>query len=144
MNWELRRICTPEEIFTKINKEMPHPLGIVIFGVDYKRKKELSFMFSDNIKDLPCSFSAAGAAMLFSHGLNCMVEMSEDCSCCHSERHDVVKQLRKAGAKTVIGVYVKIGPEVEHEGNEFYNQVKRLTDNPPTAEGLDYFIVVED
>lgn len=146
MSWEIRKVSTPEDIYARIEKEDPHPVGVVLFGADWRNKKDIVQDFSTR---MPCCHSAIGSEMLFRNGLNCLVEMSGDDSGDHNRRHWEVTTLRNAGAKTVIGVYVKDRPIVRHADSflppvtRFNEQVARLLKEPPTAEGLDYLIVID-
>lgn len=150
MSWEIRKASTPENVYTKIEKEGSLPVGIVLFGADCGRKKDIVRDFSARIKNLPCCRSANGSEMLFRNGFNCLVEMSGNDSGDHNRRHWEVTTLRNAGAKTVIGIYVKMRPIVRYAESanrmlpKLNEQIARLSKEPPTAEGLDYLIVIDE
>ena len=37
--WEIRKVSTPERIFSKISEEMPRPVSILLFGADCEFKR---------------------------------------------------------------------------------------------------------
>lgn len=78
------------------------------------------------------------------------VMLNSDESGTHGLRHELVKTMRNAGAETVVGIYAKVDKEPIRplvsslEKVEFNKRVAAVEQSNPTADGLDYFIVVEE
>lgn len=86
-----------------------------------------------------------------------------EASICHNRRHEIVMDLKKGGAKNIIGIYIKtslyaeseidydcsVFPPKKFSGDEIYarlkhnQQMRSLLDNPPTSDGLAYLVVIQ-
>lgn len=68
----------------------------------------------------------------------------------HGLRYELVKVMRNAGAGSVVGIYAKVDkvpvrPLMSSlEKVEFNKQITAIEQSNPNADGLDYFIVVEE
>lgn len=155
--WEINRVSTPERIFQKINEEMVQPVGIVLFGADCELKDEVCRKCTKRIPNLATvhdgkdDMSLLAVEQLLSEGRSVLVVMCGNSSGNHSERHRTVMALRGLGAKSVVGFYAKHDPIKPSPyvtptviDSPFKRQVEALTADPPTADGLDYLIVVEE
>lgn len=155
LKWEIRRVSTPERIFNKIKEEMAQPVGIVLFGADGELKnKTLDAMmerlrgFADyHIDKTPSTDNLIWTLDRYSA---VVVVLRSDESSTHGLRHKLVKMMRNAGAKTVVGIYAKVNKEPIRplvsslEKVEFNKQITAIEQSDPTADGLDYFVVVEE
>lgn len=154
--WEIRRVSTPERIFNKIREKMAQPVGIVLFGADCDLKDEVYMECVEQIPNLTTdyggktiSIALRGLKQPLAEGRNVLLVLDGDSSGQHEARHQTVAVLQNLGAKTIVGIYVKFYPiwlgdrkiSDEEPTNE---QAWRLLNHPPTADGLDYFIVVEE
>ncbi len=152
--WEIRRVSTPERIFNKIKEEMAQPVGIILFGADCDFKNEV---IEEMIKSLPgLAFIPAPTSMKAMQNYNCnvvTVMLSSKESADHGIRHELVKTMRNAGAKTVVGIYAKAKKKPIPFGKamisvardkQLNQQIAAIEQSHPTADGLDYFIVVEE
>ncbi len=151
--WEINRVSTPERIFDKIKTEMARPVGIVIFGADCKLKDEVVNKTVSNLPGLATSTNAAPTPTLVRHIQNhdiVAVILTPEESAIHGLRHELVKVMRNAGAKTVVGIYAKAkkySPKALTRlpyASAVNQQSQAIEQSNPTADGLDYFIVVED
>lgn len=153
--WEIRRVSTSGRIFDKIKEEMAQPVGIVLFGADCDLKDEVYMECVEQIQDLATGYGGKtgnialrGAKRPFIEGRSVLTVLDGNSSGQHETRHQTVTALRDLGAKTVVGIYAKFHPiwlgdrkiSDEEPTNE---QAWRLLNHPPTADGLDYFIIVE-
>lgn len=154
--WEIRRISTSERIFDKIKEEMAQPVGIVLFGADCDFKNRVYAECVEQIPNLATGYGGKtgnialrGAKQPLAKGRSVLVVLDGDSSGRHETRHQTVIALRNLGAKTVVGIYAKLcaiwlgdrGLSDEESTNQ---QAWELLNHPPTADGLDYFIVVEE
>lgn len=152
--WEIGRVSTPEHIFDKLKRRVAQPVGIIVFGVDCDSKSETvekaEQAFGDSAHYL---FKAPDTATLVrvvgDYPLTVVTLNSEESSM-HDLRHELVKLMRNAGVKTVAGLYVKekrvpIRPLISSlEKVEFNKQITAIEQSNPTADGLDYFVVVSE
>lgn len=166
--WEISKVSTPAEIFFKISIELPRPVGFVLFGVDCdlkdviyreccKQISELASGFIANVGDTSSYGSLFGSATLrrirrpLKKGRNVIVTMSGDASGLHQQRHQVVSMLRASGAASIVGIYAKCAMSyltLDHnlskgETAKLLRQLKVLLNDPPTPDGLDYFLTVD-
>lgn len=154
--WEIREVCTPEQTFEKINTKMAQPVGIVLFGADCDFKNEVVDELLDNFTSVNCWFNqppdTSTLAKAFSDFKTVMVIMEAERSAMHPFRHELVKLMRNLGAKTVVGIYAKCKMQLplflqgcfNRETVSLATQIKAIEQSNPTADGLDYFIVVEE
>jgi len=150
--WEINRVSTPERIFDKIKTEMAQPVGIVFFGADCDFKNEVLDAMVEELRGFDCYYTEAPdtAALMKAiqvHSAVAVTLNSEESSM-HSLRQELVKAMRNAGAKTVVGVYAKSEKipirslTSSLEDAKFNRQVAAIKRSNPTADGLDYFVVV--
>lgn len=158
--WEIRQVSTSERIFDKIKEEMARPVGIVLFGADCEFKNEVREAFLARfgrglVWDYYRSTTTARIETVFRIGDSFIIMLDSNESADHNVRHRLVQNLRNLGAKTVIGVYAKVKypRKIPTSGLSLEARQRRLAQakcintlkhNPPTADGLDYFIVVEE
>lgn len=146
IKWEIDRVSTPDRIFQKINAEMVHPIGILIFGADCDFKNQVTDEFTANIDHNVFGFSYETSILkckfLLKSEMNLIIVLNSDDSCCHLVRHSLVKSLQNFGAKTVVGVFVDPCGPLHESKAEAARQT--LNETPPTADGLDYLIVVKE
>lgn len=165
--WRLCQVSTTEQVFERINQEAAQPVGAILFGVDSDFKDRVYRRFTDEVAK-PCLWGSYGYPnalkdwsedTIYYHDLSTpdnkesriLLILAGNASADHAKRHLAVKTLRDSGMKTVIGVYVR------SERPKFWeylsdckmsaqraNQFKKLTQNPPTAEGLDYLLEVNE
>ncbi len=155
LRWEIRRVSTPERIFNKI-KEMAQPVGVVLFGADCDFKNEVKRTTWESLCTAYCFPNAPGTAELVNalkDNSMVIVTLNSDESSTHGLRHELVKVMRNAGAETVVGIYAKakkkpipfgkatISAAKDRRVNQ---QIDAIEQSNPTADGLDYFIVVEE
>ena len=154
--WEIDRISTPERIFAKVKTEMAQPVGIVFFGAycDFRNEvldtmlKELGEFarYYTTVPDTPTLVRA-----IQNHSAVAVILNSEK-SGLHGLRHELVKVMKNAGAATVVGIYAKATkaplrrrlPFFLSPQTKFDKQLAAIEKSHPTADGLDYFIVVEE
>lgn len=155
LKWEIRRVSTLERIFNKIKEEMAQPVGIVLFGADGELKnKTLDAMterlrgFADyHIDKTPSMDNLIWTLDRYSA---VVVVLRSDESSTHGLRHKLVKMMRSAGAKTVVGIYAKasitpIKPTISSlKSVEHNKQIAAIEQSNPTANELDYFVVVDE
>lgn len=157
--WEINRVSTPERIFNKINNEMTQPVCIVLFGVDCDLKDKIHVQCRKQISRLDIGYRSAldvfsrSIQCWFDMNVNVLVSLTGAMSSDHEQRHRVITTARELGAQSVIGIYAKpqkgLHARWANDGSgykvdELVRQVQTLTANPPTADGLDYFVVVEE
>lgn len=152
--WEIRRVSTSERIFNKIKEEIAQPVGIVLFGADCDFKNEVLDTMVEELQGFARYYTKAPDTVTLVRAIKdhlaVVVMLSSDESSTHGLRHELVKVMRNAGAETVVGIYAKaskepIRPLVSSlERVEFNKQVTAVEQSNPTADGLDYFIVVEE
>ncbi len=152
--WEIRRVSTSERIFNKIKEEMAQPVGIVLFGVDCDFKNEVLDAMVEELRGFARYYTkapdTATLVRAIKTNLAVVVTLNSDESSMHSLRHELVKTMRNAGAETVVGIYAKVDKEPIRplvsslEKVEFNKRVAAVEQSNPTADGLDYFIVVEE
>ncbi len=153
--WEINRVSTPERIFEEIKEEMVQPIGIVLFGADCDLKDEVYMNCVEQIPNLATGYGGKGNMSLraakqpFSEGRSVLTMMHGQASGDHLQRHETVQALRDLGAKSVIGIYAKYKPiwlgDRKKSDEDLANaQSWALLNHPPTADGLDCFIVVEE
>ncbi len=160
--WEINRVSTPERIFDKINNEMAQPVGIVLFGADCELKDDVFKECVERIPNLATpGRDGSSHSVLFEMtekgyfgGRNVLIVMSDESSSNHEQRHRIAMSLRGYGLKSVVGIYAKV---VDLKSDSYYmksetrarrEEVRRcvaeLKTNPPTADGLDYLLVVSE
>lgn len=157
--WEIRRVSTSEQIFDKIKEEMARPVGIVLFGADCDFKNEVLDTMMETLRGFACSCTeapdTATLVRTIKDHLAVVVVLNSDESSTHGLRHELVKVMRNAGAETMVGIYAKVkyprkiptsGLSLEARQRRLALEkcINTLEQNPPTADGLDYFIVVEE
>lgn len=157
--WEIRQVSTSERIFDKIKEEMARPVGIVLFGADCDFKNEILDMIAGTLQRFACYYTkapdTATLVKAVKDHLAVVIVLNSDESSTHGLRHELVKVMRNAGAETVVGIYTKVkyphkiptsGLSLEARQRRLAQEkcINTLEHNPPTADGLDYFIVVEE
>lgn len=153
---EIREVSTLSTSSKRI-KKMVQPVGIVLFGADCGFKNEVLDVMVDGLRGFARYYTKAPdtATMVraIKDHLAVVVMLNSDESSTHGLRHELVKVMRNAGAKTVVGIYAKARAPQPLPGRGFMTRsdlkriqktVEKLEKNPPTADGLDYFIVVEE
>ena len=152
--WEIQRVSTSERIFDKIKEEMAQPVGIVLFGADCDFKNEVLDAIVDGLRGFARYYTKApDTATLVRNIKNhsaVVVTLDSAESSTHGLRHELVKVMRNAGAGSVVGIYAKVDkvpvrPLMSSlEKVEFNKQITAIEQSNPNADGLDYFIVVEE
>ncbi len=152
--WEINRVSTSERIFDKINNEMAQPVGIVLFGADCELKDDVLMNCQREISNLVGYGDVVSASIIcrLGSGQSVMVAMNGDLSSDREQRHRVVTALRDFGAKSVVGIYTKVDDprddkyyrtlETRAKRREVEQCIEMLRQSPPTADGLDYLLVV--
>ncbi len=152
--WEINRVSTPERILDKIKTEMAQPVGIVIIGADSDFKNEIVEQMMSKLQGFTCCFTKTPDTVAIIKALRhraMAVVLDSVESGMHDLRHELVKVMRNAGAKTVVGFYVKAQMPQPLPGRGFMSRpdlkllrktIQQLEANPPTADGLDYFITI--
>lgn len=156
LKWEIRRVSTPERIFSKI-KEMAQPVGIVLFGVDCDFKNEVLDTMVEELRGFARYYTTAPDTATLVRAIKghsaVVVALNSDESSTHGLRHELVKVMRNAGAETVVGIYAKakkkpipfgkatISAAKDRRVNQ---QIDAIEQSNPNADGLDYFVVVEE
>lgn len=153
--WEIRRVSTSERIFNKIKEGVAQPVGIVLFGVDSVFKNEVLDAMVESCEGLQTTIlskvpSTDTLVWAFSSHSAVVVMLNSDESSTYDLRHELVKVMRNTGAETVVGIYAKVKPyspkaliRLSH-ANAVNKQIAMIERSNPTADGLDYFIVVEE
>lgn len=160
--WEKLEVVMPEQIFNEIRDKMDSPIGIMLFGVDCDFKDEImkelieTLDLQTNSDDWDSDYEYAQCYVKTDNHLQyrfgegrklAMTILNSDNSSDGEIRRGFIRAIRNAGAKTVVGVYVKYVPiwlgDREITDTEPKNeQAWVLMNNPPTPEGLDYSLVV--
>lgn len=145
MECEVTKVSTLEEELVNL-RQLPQPVGIMVFGVDGDFKKEVigkmerclgeGFSFLNGLQydsDLMATFiNSYGAAVM----------LNSEKSAMHEIRHALVYQMIRTGARSVAGVYIKTNSAMETARvNKWAIAVENSN---PNADGLDYFIVVRE
>ncbi len=151
--WEIRRVSTPERIFKKIQAEMAQPVGIILFGPDDDFTKEVVDEMASGLGNSARWYRkiprAAALAKAFKKHSTVAVVLNPQDSSVHTARHNLVKTLQESGAKSIIGVYVKMQPYSQKvlvrapDAFETNRQIDAIERSHPTTDGLDYFIVIK-
>lgn len=158
LRWEIRRVSTPERIFSKIKEEMAQPVGVVLFGADCDFKNEVLDTIVEELRGFADYYTTKAPSTdtlvwAFNSHSAVAVMLNSDESSTHGLRHELVKVMRNAGAETVVGIYAKakkkpipfgkatISAAKDRRVNQ---QIDAIEQSNPTAGGLDYFIVVEE
>lgn len=152
--WEINRVSTRERIFSKIKTEMPQPVGIMIFGADGELKEQVVRSFTNALQGFATFHSGAPdtatlVAMFEAHR-PAVVTLNADESSSHSLRHELVKVMQNAGAASVVGVYAKARPHQirplasSKESVQLNKQIAAIERSQPSADGLDYLVVVNE
>lgn len=154
--WEINKVSTPEHIFDKINTEMPQPVGIMLFGADCEFKNQVVEKLQHELREIKVFLGTPStyelAELIPSSSISLFV-LSSMASSDHELRHEAVNVMRRIGAKNIVGIYVKVKAPQPLPGRGFMGRrdlqlmktaVRELEKNPPTADGLDYLIVVEE
>ncbi len=134
--WIYSKVSTPERCLQKISDELPRPIGIMIFGADRELKdkieklciKRVPYLIGGEADQQDCGIVIRGEKRQLPSDRNMVVILDETSSCDHSLRHQIVTNLRKIGAESVVGIYAK-------------SSNSELT-TPPTADGLEALITV--
>lgn len=158
MRWKVNgKVSTPENIFSQINTEIPQPVGIILSGADCDFKNEVSDTLTQGLRrfivisdDVP-SYRDAIAEKFQEYSIVAITIEGDD-SHKHALRRAFVTEMQKAGTKTVIGIYAKCNKPAPLPGRGFLKsktarlakQITAIEQSNPTADDLDYFIVVEE
>lgn len=166
--WEINRVSTSGRIFDKIKTEMVQPVGIVLFGADCDFKNEVvkeltealglqtsSDSWESDYEHGQCyQKTEAHLKYRFGEGQKyAMVILNSDNSAEHEVRHGFVCAIKNAGAASVVGIYVKATEVSLPEGKKDISMIPKVQLNQhiaaieqsnPTADGLDYLIVVSE
>ena len=150
----------PEEALAEINHDFYRPLSVVIFGADSGLKAKTYKGFRRQLLGGPLSFDRHGLSptyhgkvkTFFHEGRPVLVCMSGDDSMRHGARHKLVKQLRALGSRTIVGVYVEVDRSdkidfsaIDNSGlthPAYYRQIDKFRQDPPTADGLNFYLVI--
>ena len=142
--WEIKRVSTSERILDKIKTEMAQPVGIMICGADCEFKNEVVNEIECGLPGLVSYDNTISALTLAGAVQDCSmvaVILTTDESALHILRHGTVKVMRNAGAKSVVGIYVKSNCIMNQSLRE---QVEAIERTNPTADGLDYLVVITE
>lgn len=155
--WEINRVSTPERIFEKVKTEMAQPVGIILFGADCDYKNEVLDTMVEEMRGFARYYSNAPDTPTLVRAIQkypaVVTTLSFDESSSHELRHELVKLMRNAGAATIVGVYAKAAETPTPFGKlsislapqvKINKQIAAIQESNPTADGLDYFIVVEE
>ena len=118
--WEIQRVSTPERIFDKIKEEMAQPVGIIIFGADCELKDEVVNKTISSLPGIATSTNAAPTPTLVKY---------------IQEHSMIYAKAEKEPIRPLMSSLEKV---------EFNKRVFAIEQSNPTADGLDYFIVVEE
>lgn len=118
--WEVRRVSAPERIFDKTKEEMAQPVGIIIFGADCKLKDEVVNKTISSLPGIATSTNAAPTPTLVKY---------------IQEHSMIYAKVEKEPIRPLMSSLEKV---------EFNKRVFAIEQSNPTADGLDYFIVVEE
>lgn len=144
--WEFKRICRSDLELTDALTCLPKPVGVVVFGPGKNNKFIYAFKICSIIENCTIEPHDQLVETMFEIGRSVVRIMDGESSCSHKRRHEMFTNLKLAGAKTLIGVYVKCPDNMDGYGEkqreELNRQFQRLRRNPPTAEGIDYLIVI--
>lgn len=152
--WEIRKVSTPEQIFDKIKEEMTQPVGIILFGADCDFKNEVLDTIVDGLRGFARYYTKTPDAATLARNIKnhpaVVVMLNANESSTHGLRHELVKAMRNAGAEAVVGIYAKVGkvpirPLMSNpEKVEYNKQITAIEQSNPNADGLDYFITIEE
>lgn len=151
--WQIYRVSTPERIFDKIQNEMAQPVGVFVFGADCDFKNEianeLTAKLEATVGGVPTTRQIVDS--VYSQKSVAVAVFDAEASAFCELRHDCVSAMRRAGFKTIVGVYVKCaklkplparGFMKKSCRAEINRQIDALERTPPTSDEVDYLIVV--
>ncbi len=119
-NGKSEGVSTPERIFDKIKEEMAQPVGIIIFGADCELKDEVVNKTISSLPGIATSTNAAPTPTLVKY---------------IQEHSMIYAKVEKEPIRPLMSSLEKV---------EFKKRVFAIEQSNPTADGLDYFIVVEE
>lgn len=159
MEWETKGVSVePEEVLEIIKNDLKPPYGIVVFGADSGLKAKVYEYFRRNTGG-PLAFDRCGieghtkqVQARLEDGKPVLVCMHGSDAIHHGARVDLVNRLRRLGATSVVGVYVKAtrqdginykALDMDLDYPTYYRQVDKLAQDPPSNKRYDLFVVVE-
>ncbi len=160
--WIFSQVSMSELVFDKIIREMPQPVGIILMGADCEIKESVYQECIARIPKIAVGYGgkngqpirAAGEPL--SKGCSVLVELSGESSYRQYIRRQAVITLRDAGAKSVVGVYVKSdrdfycdsfgqsGLKGATEVFRLVNILEMLEQNPPKIDEFDSLFIREE
>lgn len=152
--WEERKVRTSEDIFSEIKTEMDLPVSVIILGADCDFKNEVMESAMNELQGFARYYTKApDTAKLFSslkiHRV-LVITLSADESCMLSLRRELVETLRKAGAKSVIGIYAKARKmsrmcfDYGAKAAETNRQIAAIERSNPAAEEFDRLVIAKE
>ena len=159
MSWQVNGVSVePEEVYAEVIHSMPKPVGIIVFGADSALKAKTFHRFGDKV-GRSVYFSIENIHHLeyigatIGRGRSIVACIRGDDSMHHVLRRQIARQMRASGARKVIGVYVNvakfdeidfsaIATEKNFNHQTYYRQIDKLSQDPPTADGFDLYIIV--
>lgn len=152
--WESIQGCTSGKIFDMVERTIAQPLGIMVFGADGESKTEAINTIRRELGPIKCYDETPDTATLVNalkeHRIIVIVLNTKE-SAMRDLRRELVKVMRNAGAKGVIGLYVKAAKAPLEGaptlggliGNADLNKQLAIIDQskPYATDGLDCLIV---
>ncbi len=112
-NWTLlRQVSRTEEAFAYITKQLPQPVGIILFGADGDLKDDIYQKCVEKIPQLATGYGGKRGSAIrdarkpLGEGRSVLVFLDENSSSSRCQRSHAVMSLRDSGAQTVLGIYV--------------------------------------
>lgn len=160
--WIFSQVSMSESVFDKIIREMPQPVGIILMGADCEIKESVYQECIARIPGITIGYGGKNGQPIraveepLSEGCSVLVELSGESSYRQYIRRQTVITLRDAGAKSVVGVYVKCdrdlywdsfgqsGLKGTAEVLRLANILEMLEQNPPKIDEFDSLIIREE
>lgn len=151
--WNITRVSKVEAIFNKFMTRVNQPLGVVVVGIDGVPKERATTEIMRQMGDFARFYAQIPELDTlkdaFADGLHAaVVVLDSKQSADHQARHELVKLLEAAGAKTTVMFFIdakKIpvaSSQLTPEAAEYNKQVVSMMKHRPTPEGVDYLVTI--
>ena len=144
---EERRVSTLEDFCQEVEDSL-RPAAVVLFGPDCEAKGRVARELDEWLEPSLFRHGAPDTKQLVEFGqkddgiLLIVLDSAESYS--HELRHELVKVMKKAGVKTIAGVFMEATHKTELPDAQARQTFRHFRNNPPTPEGLKKLLIVSD